>query len=1142
MNGKSGLDSLFGLWGSGSGGPAKYNPSLWLSADSGTWTDAACSFVAADKSYLSIADASQTGLDPLTDDFAFMGWFKFTTLSTQILVTKLSGSAGYELYVNADGSLTVQWGDGSAAKVFASSAASTVTTATWTFLAVYADRSGNLQVYKGTTSSAPASVITLDISARSGSVNTTEAFQVGAAGATYFVNGVIDSLMFFKKADLSAVASDIITWAYNSGSGRLCSEITTAQKTAWGAVSGWEMGEATGVRADSWGSNHLSQTFSNIIQPTTYGSELLTNGGFETAGTGGADVFGTWAEDATGGAIADEGTDVHGGSHAAKLTNSTGGPYISNTITVSASTNYRLSFWTHGDGSVAGRYGIYNFSTPGWLTAVTSTTVAGTNYTLRSYDFTTPAGCTSIAIYMLAPETAGYALFDDVSLKAVTTAALNNGGFESWTVPSAAENVANGNFTSNINGWTNHATYPWDTCEAASGAMHVACNGDGTPGYCSVYSTAFSVTSGSVYKITYTLTKNSGAALYAMVVGAPQGADLGYTTNHSASGTYTAYFKATGTDATAYLDFWRQNNAAADWTIDSVSIVEVPSNASTWVEDAAGSSLIYREDAAPYSGSHALAMQADASHSDTYAYLPSLMTIGKLYSYSFYAKALSGTPTIRHGEGNTVANYSTISTTYAQYSATTRAIDQGFFIGNSATASNTIYIDSVTLAAAEILAAPGIVRGRSQDSNFATQLNGTSQYYSYTGTAFNPGTGDFSVGCSFYLDGFAPSYTSLFAGLTGQDYWHIIITTSTKDLQVFLKDGTTEVSGIVASPILAGRWHTLVVTFDRDGNCSAYLNGGTPTTFAISTAAQSVDQGNLYVGRYAASAAYYFPGRIDNAFYANRLLTASEITWLHNNGEWRQWSECGVAGTDGANLTASVVKGFWEFDDKLDLGYDSSGNGNDLTPQGTPTQGNGINYLEGAVSYWADRSGKGKHATSPGVANYPGLVNNYVNGRPAIHFDGVDDFLATALANTDAYTVFAVAKAEDSVGVTDRVFAFGSLSGLFVNSTKWSFYGNEADGLVDIGGTTTNWSVLCLSRASNASASGYVDNSAATAINPKDQIAGESAFSVGCENVLVATNPFHGHIAELIVYPRALSAGERTKVTRYLAAKYGITI
>lgn len=154
----------------------------------------------------------------------------------------------------------------------------------------------------------------------------------------------------------------------------------------------------------------------NANTPTnTTGSELLGNVGFETAGGGGADVFGTWEEGGTG-TISDETVIVHGGGHAAKMTQSTNLLLRQNT-TVTANTRYRLTVWTCGDGTTAGRYLIYDVSNSTTIIPQTTTGIIGTNYTLFTKYITTPAGCTTVTIAFYPGATSGdVAYFDDASL------------------------------------------------------------------------------------------------------------------------------------------------------------------------------------------------------------------------------------------------------------------------------------------------------------------------------------------------------------------------------------------------------------------------------------------------------------------------------------------------------------------------------------------------------------------------------------------------------------------------------------------------------------------------------------------------------------------------------------------------------
>lgn len=150
--------------------------------------------------------------------------------------------------------------------------------------------------------------------------------------------------------------------------------------------------------------------------------ELIANPGFETAGAGDPDFWANWLETAGDGAIADEGTLVHGGSHAAKLT--AGAPTQFTRIVqidaVTAGKRYKLTFWTRGDGTYEGRYRLYDVDNAGIIFGYTATGVSGTAYTEIVIYFTAPAGCTQARLELYCPSTdTGIAYFDDVSIKEV---------------------------------------------------------------------------------------------------------------------------------------------------------------------------------------------------------------------------------------------------------------------------------------------------------------------------------------------------------------------------------------------------------------------------------------------------------------------------------------------------------------------------------------------------------------------------------------------------------------------------------------------------------------------------------------------------------------------------------------------------
>lgn len=77
-------------------------------------------------------------------------------------------------------------------------------------------------------------------------------------------NGRLDQFIFGKPASIGSVISDIHATLYNGGAGRPYSQLSDAQKTAWGLVSCWELNEPSGTRLDAHGSNHLTAVGSPV--------------------------------------------------------------------------------------------------------------------------------------------------------------------------------------------------------------------------------------------------------------------------------------------------------------------------------------------------------------------------------------------------------------------------------------------------------------------------------------------------------------------------------------------------------------------------------------------------------------------------------------------------------------------------------------------------------------------------------------------------------------------------------------------------------------------------------------------------------------------------------------------------------------
>jgi len=155
---------------------------------------------------------------------------------------------------------------------------------------------------------------------------------------------------------------------------------------------------------------------------------VVFNGGFET-GTltdddGNNDDFDNWTEVNDASNLTEATATVHGGSHALKLTQAAGGQdtrVVSDTSVTIPGETMLLSFWTRGDGTYAGRYGVYDATHAAWIVELVSTGVTGTVYTEVTNSFVVPSGCVALNLVLRAPsDTGGVAYFDDVTLKRTT--------------------------------------------------------------------------------------------------------------------------------------------------------------------------------------------------------------------------------------------------------------------------------------------------------------------------------------------------------------------------------------------------------------------------------------------------------------------------------------------------------------------------------------------------------------------------------------------------------------------------------------------------------------------------------------------------------------------------------------------------
>ena len=339
------------------------------------------------------------------------------------------------------------------------------------------------------------------------------------------------------------------------------------------------------------------------------GSEAITNTSFETLGSGGTDVFSVWTELAGTGVIADEQSVVNSGSHAAKLTDVSGSDPVlySQKSGLTAGQEYKLTFYTRGDGANSSIFYVWDGINNAYIKSSISTGITGTSYQLVTSYFTIPTNCTAITFGFRTPTVSGAVVYiDDVSLKLVTSPNLSTykgsdigsftpymlvvkdtGGSQAWGYIGSAstgetlgsELVTNGTMEADAN-WSSINTVETNervgtTFYDGSYSRHVV---DNVPSYGGIASTAFSMTTGKLYKTTFFAKVVSGTAKVVVTDGAGGSSWMNYQLlTNSAWTQYTLYGVAGVGGTSAAIRFYNNSTTTTgvEFYVDNVSVKEV---------------------------------------------------------------------------------------------------------------------------------------------------------------------------------------------------------------------------------------------------------------------------------------------------------------------------------------------------------------------------------------------------------------------------------------------------------------------------------------------------------------------------------------------------------------------------------------
>lgn len=212
---------------------------------------------------------------------------------------------------------------------------------------------------------------------------------------------------------------------------------------------------------------------------------------------------------------------------------------------------------------------------------------------------------------------------------------------------------------------------------------------------------------------------------------------------------------------------------------------------------------------------------------------------------------------------------------------------------------------------------------------------------------------------------------------------------------------------------------------------------------------------------------------------------------------------------------------------------------------------NGVVTDGSDVVEWKDMALNSQPSMQSNAGHRPTLVSNAVNGKPAVNFNGSNQFLKMSYdyIYVNPLTVAVVAK--PTAAATDaRIIEFSN--GTISNSVSLSqptstglslnvYSGSTPSSVTSASGITLNqFQVL---ETTNGSGTGYiwtdgVLGAQGSISNPSSTTRINNLVGTDSSNTLF----FEGQIAEILVYQRILSDSERQKLEGYLYSRYAIKV
>lgn len=218
-----------------------------------------------------------------------------------------------------------------------------------------------------------------------------------------------------------------------------------------------------------------------------------------------------------------------------------------------------------------------------------------------------------------------------------------------------------------------------------------------------------------------------------------------------------------------------------------------------------------------------------------------------------------------------------------------------------------------------------------------------------------------------------------------------------------------------------------------------------------------------------------------------------------------------------------------------------------------------------AIATWSDKSGNARHATQATSGSRPTLKAAVKNSRGVVRFDGASDFMTQSyksiFRNVSGTTVFIVAKPTSS-GATERILmtntnnaGLGRVTVSCDNSAQPSGFhyggrrldsdtGDFNQSPSDYDGTSF-YAITSQHRCSAAEKQLWI-NGSSSHVDVAFQTSGNTSDTDSSADTHIgaaaggASAFFAGDIAEILIFPTALSTTNRQAVESYLNQKWAI--